>query len=83
MTSFLASSTVDRDLDKRIPYERHQHGNPHAVADADLPPLKPSWAGGKFGQAAKQALDASALASSQKGPPGALYALAWLWLAWG
>ena len=77
---------MDRDLDKRIPYERHQHGIPHAAADADLPPLKPSWAGGKFGQAAKQqqqALDASALASSQKGPPGALYALAWLWLAWG
>ena len=43
-----------RDLDKRVPYERGRHHRDHVVGDAEVPPLKPSWAaGGKFGQGAK------------------------------
>eukprot|EP00955_Chlamydomonas_euryale_P044649 352941-Chlamydomonas_euryale.AAC.4 len=53
---------IRRDLDKRIPYERGM------IADADVP-LKPSWAaGGRFGQAVKQA--AAADNPLQKAPQG-------------
>lgn len=61
------SAPDQRDLDKKIPYERGAHGL--IESSSSDPSLKPSWAAvGRFGQQANKHADSSGISKSP--PPG-------------